>query len=136
MFISLNAFSCYFSSIKILFIFQRENKKSTRTSTCIQKCTSEGKTRKIIIIFYTASLHLVFIINWFTRQKKIFYINDFLIAHLRRKHKFIMYDLCQLPNISCWISQDIRGLWKSKMVADFGLISEKQDKSKSINMYM
>lgn len=57
-----------------------------------------------------------------------------LIVHLRRKHKFSMYDLCQLPNVSCWISQDIRGLWKSKMVADFGLISEKQDKSKSIYM--
>lgn len=57
-----------------------------------------------------------------------------LIFHLRRKQKFSMYDLCQLPTVSCWISQDIRGLWKSKMVADFGLISEKQDKSKSIYM--
>lgn len=57
------------------------------------------------------------------------------IAHLRRKHKYSMYDLCQLPNVSCWISQDIRGLWKRKMVADFVLISEKQDKSKSIYMW-
>lgn len=56
------------------------------------------------------------------------------IAHLRRKHKYSMYDFCQLPNVSCWISQYIRGLWKSKMVADFGLISEKQDNSKSIYM--